>query len=196
MNIMINVTSSVHFKYADELCEMYRLSAQERRTGIALRKPEYIRKKMQNGNAIIALDGSRLVGFCYIENWSHGRYVANSGLIIHQDYRRLGLAKLIKVHAFTLARDKFPEAKIFGITTSLAVMKINSQLGYIPVTFSELTQDDDFWNACQSCPNYDILIRNERKLCLCTGMLAPSKNENPELDLSHLILENKKIENA
>jgi hypothetical protein len=56
-------------------------------------------------------------------------------------------------------------------------MKINSELGYRPVTFSELTQDEDFWKGCQSCPNYDILLRCNHRMCLCTGMLAPSKAE-------------------
>ena len=66
-------------------------------------------------------------------------------------------------------------AKIFGITTSLAVMRINSELGYKPVTFSELTSDESFWKGCQSCPNYDILTRNKRNNCLCTGMLYDPK---------------------
>jgi hypothetical protein len=94
---------------------------------------------------------------------------------------------------FNLARDKFPEAKVFCITTSLAVMKINTELGYKPVTFSELTQDDAFWGGCQSCPNYDILERNHRKMCLCTAMLAPSKVEEEQMavNLTHLIVENK-----
>jgi hypothetical protein len=70
-------------------------------------------------------------------------------------------------------------------------MKINSSLGYQPVTFSELTQEDAFWNGCKSCKNYDILERNERKMCLCTAMLAPSKNESMKLDLTHLIVENE-----
>ena len=50
-------------------------------------------------------------------------------------------------------------------------MKINSELGYVPVTFSELTDDEMFWKGCQSCVNYDILTRTNRKHCLCTGML-------------------------
>ncbi len=188
MSINICVANETHVIYAEELAEMYRKSAEERKTGIAKRNPEYLRKKMINGDAIIALDNQKLVGFCYIETWSMKSYVANSGLIVAHEYRRHGLARTIKVHAFQLARDKYPEAKIFGITTSLAVMKINSELGYKPVTFSELTQDDAFWSSCSSCPNYDILQRHERRMCLCTGMLAPSKNELPELDLSHLII--------
>ena len=146
---------------------------------------------MKSGNAIIALQGSQLAGFCYIETWSHGRYVANSGLIVSPKFRKKGIAKLIKKKAFQLARDKFPEAKVFGITTSLAVMKINSDLGYKPVTFSELPKDETFWNGCRSCPNYDILTRTDRKMCLCTGMLAPSKVEVEQMkyDLSDLIVQ-------
>jgi GNAT superfamily N-acetyltransferase len=169
---------------------MYHESAKARGTGIAERQPDYLREKIRAGNAVIAFVGEQLAGFCYIETWSHGRYVANSGLIVVDAYRRLGLARAIKAHIFRLSRDKYPEARIFGITTSLAVMKINSDLGYKPVTFSELTQDDAFWNGCRSCPNYDILERNQRQMCLCTAMLAPSKVEKEQMkyDLSNLIV--------
>lgn len=108
------------------------------------------------------------------------KYVANSGLIVHWDYRGQGLAKKIKAKAFELSKKKYPEAKLFGITTSLPVMKINSDLGYKPVTFSELTQDETFWKGCQSCPNYDILSRNNRSNCLCTGMLYDPKKPNTQ----------------
>jgi hypothetical protein len=83
----------------------------------------------------------------------------------------MGLAKAIKYKAFALSREKFPDSKIFGLTTGLAVMKINHELGYRPVTFSELTADDLFWNGCKSCVNHDILERTNRTKCLCTGML-------------------------
>ncbi len=193
MDASIEIANKLHSKYAEQLSEMYRISATERKTGIAQRKPAYLIEKMESGNAVIALSGEQLVGFCYIETWSTAKYVANSGLIIDPRFRKMGYAKKIKQFVFQLARNKYPEAKVFGITTSLAVMKINSDLGYKPVTFSELTQDETFWNGCKSCPNYDILIRNDRKLCLCTGMLAPSKIEKPDLDLSHLIIEKNKI---
>ena len=126
---------------------------------------------MLEGKAIIALDGDKFAGFCYIESWSNKKYVANSGLIVVESYRGHGLAKRIKRKAFELSREKFPDAKIFGLTTGLAVMKINSEMGYRPVTFSELTDDDAFWRGCQSCVNYDILQRTNRRMCLCTGML-------------------------
>jgi hypothetical protein len=187
MDVQILTAQDIHQRYAEEICHLMEVSAHERKTGIAKRSPDYIRAKMAAGNAIIALDGEQLVGFCYIETWSHGKYVANSGLIVAPAYRKAGMARGIKKAVFNLARNKYPEAKVFGITTSLAVMKINTELGYQPVTFSELTQDQAFWDGCKSCPNYEILERNERRLCLCTGMLAPSKVEM-EKDLSHLIL--------
>jgi hypothetical protein len=124
------------------------------------------------------LDGEKFAGFCYIEVWGHEKFVANSGLIVHPDYRGHGLAKAIKGRIFELSREKFPNAKIFGITTGLAVMKINYDLGYQPVTFSELTDDPEFWKGCQTCKNFDILTRTERKMCLCTGMLYdPERKE-------------------
>ena len=127
---------------------------------------------MAEGKAVIALDGQKAIGFCYIESWDNHQYVANSGLITHPEYRKSGLAKSIKKATFELSRKKFPAAKLFGITTSLAVMKINSDLGYKPVTFSELTTDETFWSGCQTCPNYDILQRTEKSMCLCTGMIC------------------------
>ncbi|MEM6320132.1 MAG: GNAT family N-acetyltransferase [Bacteroidota bacterium] len=186
----VEIATERHFPYAQPICQLIEESAKQRGTGIAKRKPEYVIKKMAAGNAIIALHNDELAGFCYIEAWDHGKYVANSGLIVNPKFRKNGLAKKIKEKAFNHARNTYPTARVFGITTSLAVMKINSDLGYRPVTFSELTQDDAFWKGCQSCPNYDILQRNFQKLCLCTGMLAPSKEEAMKVDLSHQIINN------
>ena len=188
-NIQIIRASEKHQQYAERICQLMHKSAKARGTGIAERDPDYIRTKMVNGNAILALEGENLAGFCYIEIWSHEAYVANSGLIVNPDYRKLGLARRIKEAIFNLSREKYPHAKIFGITTSLPVMKINSDLGYRPVTFSELTQDDAFWEGCSSCPNYDILQRNERRMCLCTAMMAPAAVDL-DTDLSHLIIAN------
>ena len=153
-------------------------AAKKRGTGIAKRSPEYIKHKMNQGQSIIAIHNNNVIGFCYIENWEGQKYVANSGLIIHTDYRKTGLAKKIKKATFQLSKKLYPEAKLFGITTSVAVMKINSDLGYKPVTFSELTQDDNFWKGCQSCVNYDILQRTNRTMCLCTGMVCNLKDSN------------------
>jgi len=167
-----------HSKYANIICDTIVESAKVRGTGIAKRTPEYIITKLENENAIIALDGDTFAGFCYIETWGHGKFVAHSGLIVHPDYRKQGLAKKIKKVVFDYSKQKFPEAKIFGITTGLAVMKINYDLGYRPVTFSELTTDDAFWKGCQTCKNYDVLTRTDRSMCLCTGMLYdPTKKE-------------------
>ncbi|WP_276169144.1 GNAT family N-acetyltransferase [Zobellia alginiliquefaciens] len=165
------IANKSHIKYAQIISDTITESAKVRGTGIAKRTPEYIQKRLENGNAVIALDGDKFAGFCYIEVWGHEKFVANSGLIVHPDYRNQGLAKKIKKRIFELSREKFPDAKIFGITTGLAVMKMNYELGYKPVTFSELTDDPEFWKGCQTCKNFDILTRTERKMCLCTGML-------------------------
>lgn len=177
--IKISIAGEAHLHFAEEICSMMEQAAQQRGTGIAKRSTLYVTAKMMEGKAIIAIADNKPVGFCYIETWGHGKYVANSGLIVHPDYRKTGLAKNIKAEAFNLSRTKFPEAKIFGITTSMAVMKINSDLGYKPVTFSELTTDEDFWKGCQSCRNYDILTRTGRSHCLCTGMMF-DPNQKPK----------------
>ena len=173
----ILVANETHLKFATIISETIEASAKIRGTGIALRTPEYIRKRIQNGNAVIAVDGDTFVGFCYIEVFGHERFVVNSGLIVHPDYRNQGLARKIKKAIFELSRSKYPRAKIFGITTGLAVMKVNYELGYKPVTFSELTDDPDFWKGCQTCKNFDILTRTQRKMCLCTGMLFDPEME-------------------
>ena len=174
----IVIANEKHSKYAEIICKTIEIAAQDRGTGIAKRKPAYIKSKMENGNAVIALEGDKFAGFCYIEKWGHGKFVANSGLIVHPDFRNLGLAKKIKKIIFEHSRTKFPDAKVFSITTGLAVMKLNSDLGYKPVTFSELTDDQSFWNGCQTCKNYDVLTRTEQKMCLCTGMLFDPKKQN------------------
>ncbi|WP_282041305.1 GNAT family N-acetyltransferase [Winogradskyella flava] len=167
----IVIANKSHIIYADIICKTIEEAAQVRGTGIAKRQPEYVISKMENGNAVIALDGDAFAGFCYIEAWSHGKFVANSGLIVHPNYRNQGLAKKIKKVIFEHSRTKFPDSKVFSITTGLAVMKMNSELGYKPVTFSELTDDQTFWNGCQTCKNYDVLQRTNQSMCLCTGML-------------------------
>lgn len=180
MAVAILVASEQHTDYASYICHLMEDAAKKRGTGIAKRSPDYLQLKMREGKAVIALDGEKPVGFCYIESWGHNRFVANSGLIVDENYRKTGLAKAIKKRILDLSVEKYPEAKVFGITTSLAVMKINSDLGYKPVTFSELTTDEKFWAGCQGCVNYDILTRTERKLCLCTGMLFDPKLANKE----------------
>jgi GNAT superfamily N-acetyltransferase len=177
MNISIVVAQEEHYKYSQEICETIELSALLRGTGIAKRTPEYIQKKMETRDAMIALIDGKFAGFCYIESWQHGKFVAHSGLIVHPDFRNLGLAKKIKSKVFDYSLEKYPDAKVFGITTGLAVMKINSDLGYKPVPFSELTTDPSFWNGCQTCTNFEILKSKENKMCLCTGMLYDPKEK-------------------
>ncbi len=174
----IVIATNKHLKYADIISETIDISAQDRGTGIAKRTPDYILTKIKNGNAVIALDGEEFAGFCYIETFSNKSYVVHSGLIVHFDYRKQGLAKKIKAKVFDYSKKKYPKAKVFGITTGLAVMKINYSLGYKPVTFSELTDDPDFWKGCQTCKNYDVLKRTDQKLCLCTGMLYDPKHKD------------------
>lgn len=187
MEIQIIEAAESHSSYAETICELMARAAKKRGTGIAKRSPEYLKTKIVEGKAVIALDGEHLVGFCYIETWGHGKYVANSGLIVNPDYQKMGMAKKIKAKIFELSQKKFPTAKIFGITTSGAVMKINSDLGYKPVTFSELTDDQQFWKGCQSCKNFDILMRNEKKMCLCTGMLYDTPKENAKKALANQV---------
>lgn len=173
----VQTATEQHLKYVNEILETIEAATKVRGTGIAKRRPEYVEQKMKEGKAVIAMKGDDFAGFCYIESWSHGEFVANSGLIVKSEYRGNGLAKRIKQKAFELSRTLFPQAKIFGLTTGLAVMKINTELGYVPVTFSELTGDPTFWKGCESCINYDVLTRNDCTRCLCTGMLYdPAKH--------------------
>ena len=187
-DFIIQVATEAHSEFAQIIVDEMEASAKLRGTGIAKRSPEYIKEKMLEGKAVIALSHDNVwAGFCYIETWGHGEYVANSGLIVSPNFRQSGLAKRIKEKVFELSRKKYPEAKIFGLTTGLAVMKINSDLGYEPVTYSELTQDEEFWKGCRSCVNFEILTMKERKNCLCTAMLydpadkekkkAPAQNQ-------------------
>ncbi|MEO7536080.1 MAG: GNAT family N-acetyltransferase, partial [Ferruginibacter sp.] len=169
-------------RYAITITDEMASSAQARGTGIAKRSPEYIEKKMIEGKAVIAVTRQGdWVGFCYIEAWGHDQFVANSGLIVAPAYRKSGVAKMIKKRIFDLSKEKYPHSKIFGLTTGLAVMKINSELGYEPVTYSELTDDEEFWAGCKSCVNFDILMSKERKNCMCTAMLYdPADHYEPE----------------
>jgi GNAT superfamily N-acetyltransferase len=181
-NIIIKVATAADTAFAKIITDEMEASAKARGTGIAKRSPEYIEQKMIEGKSVIAVtpDGD-WVGFCYIEVWEHNKFVANSGLIVSPPYRKTGVAKAIKQRIFELSREKYPDSKIFGLTTGLAVMKINSDLGYEPVTYSELTNDDQFWAGCKSCVNYDILMSKERKNCMCTAMLFdPADHYTPE----------------
>jgi GNAT superfamily N-acetyltransferase len=177
----VGVATEKHLDYVDEILKTIEDATKVRGTGIAKRNPDYVKQKIKEGKAIIAMHGDDFAGFCYIESWDHEEFVANSGLIVKPEYRGCGLAKKIKHTAFELSRKRFPNAKLFGLTTGLAVMKINTELGYKPVTFSELTSDPVFWKGCSSCINYDVLTRNNYTRCLCTGMLFdPAAESQPE----------------
>ncbi len=181
-NIIIKVATAADTHFSKIITDEMEASAKARGTGIARRSPEYIEQKMIEGKSVIAVtvEGD-WVGFCYIEVWEHNKFVANSGLIVSPAYRKSGVAKGIKQRIFELSREKYPASKIFGLTTGLAVMKINSDLGYEPVTYSELTTDEQFWAGCKSCVNYDILMSKERKNCMCTAMLFdPEDHYTPE----------------
>ncbi|WP_303633487.1 GNAT family N-acetyltransferase, partial [uncultured Muribaculum sp.] len=150
-------------------------AAKVRGTGIAKRSPEYVKQKMLERKAVVALCEGEFAGFSYIECWSNKEFVANSGLIVADKYRGIGLATRIKRRIFRLSREMFPDAKIFSLTTGAAVMKMNFELGYRPVTFDQLTTDPAFWRGCESCVNFDILQRNGGHKCLCTGLLYDPK---------------------
>lgn len=192
--IIIRVATPADAHFAPIITDEMEASAKARGTGIAKRSPEYIAKKIEEGKAVIAVTAAGTwVGFCYIETWSHGQYVANSGLIVAPAFRKGGVAKSIKKKVFELSRQKYPDAKLFGLTTGLAVMKINSELGYEPVTYSELTQDEAFWAGCKSCVNYDILMSKDRKNCLCTGMLYDPKDHYEPKETKEHFQEKSKV---
>ncbi len=179
-SIKVEIAGKEHLPYVDEILQTIEQAAKVRGTGIAKRSPDYIAEKINQGKAIIALDGQEFAGFCYVEVWQEKKFAANSGLIVAEKFRGRGLAKEIKRMAFELSRSRYPNTKLFGLTTGLAVMKINSELGYKPVTFSELTDDEMFWKGCSSCVNFDILQRTNRKHCLCTAMLFDPAKEKKE----------------
>ena len=187
----VKVAEVQDLKYVPAILKEIEESAKERGTGIAKRTATYLEEKINEGKAVTAFSPEgEWAGFCYIETWSNKEYVANSGLIVAKKFRKDGLAKAIKQKIFSYSREKYPNAKLFGLTTGLAVMKINSSLGYKPVTYSELTQDEVFWSGCQSCVNFEILKSKDRKNCLCTAMLY-----NPEEHQSQESANNIKSEN-
>ncbi len=193
-NIIVRVANGDDSHYAQTITDEMESSAKARGTGIAKRSPEYVAKKMEEGKAVIAvLQDGTWVGFCYIEVWGHESFVANSGLIVAPAFRKSGTAKTIKQTIFNLSRKKYPEAKIFGLTTGLAVMKINSDLGYEPVTYSELTDDEEFWAGCKSCVNYDILMSKDRKNCMCTAMLYDPADHFEPQETSEEFKQNSKL---
>lgn len=185
--ITIEIANEKHIKYVQTILDTIEAAAKVRGTGIAKRSPEYVELKMKEGKSIIALAGDEFAGFCYIETWGNKQFVANSGLIVVDKFRGHGLAKRIKQMAFALCRHRFPDAKVFGLTSGAAVMKINTDLGYVPVTFAQLTDDEAFWRGCQGCVNYDVLTRTDRKYCICTAMLYDPKTHEDKPEIKDLL---------
>ena len=193
--IDVVVADESHEKYVDTILETISEAAKVRGTGIAKRTHEYVANKMREAKAVIALDGDKFAGFSYIETWQDKKYVTTSGLIVHPDYRGRGLAKRIKDMTFTLARTRWPHAKIFSLTSGAAVMAMNTQLGYKPVTFADLTQDEAFWKGCEGCVNVDILHRTNRKYCICTGMLYDPEEYLPAKLSEEVLKRIKELDN-
>ena len=193
--LTIQVANDSHLSYVQTILETIEAAAKVRGTGIAKRSPEYLELKIKEGKAIIALMGTEFAGFCYVESWGNKQFVANSGLIVVEKFRQHGLAKKIKQYAFSLARAMFPGAKVFGLTSGAAVMKINTELGYAPVSFAQLTDDEAFWRGCQGCVNYDILTRTERKYCICTAMLFDPEKQKDKKEIKSIIKEIKSKNN-
>ena len=177
--IQVLVADASHEKYVDTILNTIAEAAKVRGTGIARRTHEYLLTKMKEAKAVIALQGDKFAGFSYIETWGNKQYVTTSGLIVHPDFRGIGLAKRIKDMTFSLARTRWPNAKIFSLTSGAAVMAMNTQVGYKPVTFADLTDDEAFWKGCEGCINVDVLHRTNRKYCICTGMLYDPEEHLP-----------------
>ena len=170
-DIDVMVADESHEIYVETILDTIEAAAKVRGTGIAKRSGEYVTQKMREGKVIIALSGDEFAGFSYIESWGNKQYVATSGLIVADKFRNHGLAKRIKYAAFQLARLRWPKAKLFSLTSGSAVMKMNTELGYFPVTFADLTDDEAFWRGCNGCINQDVLARTQRRYCICTAML-------------------------
>ena len=178
-DVKVLVADSTHEIYVDTILKTIEEAAKVRGTGIAKRTHEDVATKMKEAKAVIALQGEKFAGFSYIETWGNKKYVTTSGLIVHPDFRGIGLAKRIKDMTFSLARTRWPHAKIFSLTSGAAVMAMNTQLGYQPVTFADLTDDEAFWRGCEGCINHDVLVRTDRKYCICTGMLYDPEEHLP-----------------
>ena len=171
LNYTVRIAQKSDIIHADHIVCQIEQASNELSNGICKRSKDLIVKKILAGVAVIAVTNKKeWVGFCYLQKWNDG-FVSSCALIVSPEYRKENIAKLIKYKIFELAKLKYPNHKYFGLTTSLAVMKINSELGYKPVTYSEITNDEQFWNACKGCNNYNTLLEKHRKNCFCTAML-------------------------
>ena len=158
-DIAVIVAEDEHEKYVDTILKTIEEAAKKRGSGIAKRTHEYLTKRIHEAKAVIALDGDKFAGFSYIETWENKKYV--------------------KDLTFSLARTRWPNAKIFSLTSGAAVMVMNTQLGYKPVTFADLTDDEAFWKGCEGCCNVDVLRRTNRHYCICTAMLFDPEEHLP-----------------
>lgn len=177
--IFVRVATLNDIRYAGEIVKETEASAIARGTGIAKRTPESVAQKMRDGKAVIAVTSSgQWVGFAYFQAYENDKFVSNSGLIVSPRFRNSGVAKAIKERVFKMSRKLYPEAKIMSITSGAAIMKMNTALGFEPVTFSAITQDEFFWEGCKNCVNYNILEGKKKCNCLCTAMLFdPEKHQ-------------------
>jgi GNAT superfamily N-acetyltransferase len=178
--VVVRTAIATDAKYALFIVREIKASAIARGTGIRYRTVESICEKISSGNAIIATtQKGKWVGFSYVDVWENGKFVSNSGMIVSPGYRGQGIAKIIKKQIFDLCRNRYPQAQIFSITTSSVIMKLNTQFGFVPVSFAEITKDKDFWHKCRHCVNYNILESKEFTNCLCTAMRynIPEKKE-------------------
>ncbi len=176
--IVVRLATAMDVDFALPIVAEMEASAKARGTGIAKRNPATIKEKILEGKAVIAFTAEGIwAGFSYIQSWENARFVSNSGLIVAPAFRGLKVAQAIKQKIFELSRLLYPQAKIFSITTGLPVMKLNTRLGFEPVTYDEITHDPLFWEGCKSCVNYPILAGKNYRNCLCTAMLfQPSGN--------------------
>lgn len=158
--------------FAGVIIDEMESSAIARGSGISKRSAASLIEKIDAGKAIIAItENGEWAGFSYIECWDNGKFVSNSGLIVSPKHRNNGIASQIKTQIFELSRSKYPAAKIFSITSGLAIMKMNTKLGFEPVTYAEVARETPFWEGCKSCVNYNVLQSKNRCNCLCTAML-------------------------
>jgi len=180
--IIVRIATHADVRYATFIAQEMADSAKARGSGIGHRSVASLCQKIYHGDAVIAVTKSGdWVGFSYIEVWENGKFVSNSGMIVSPAYRMQGVATRIKKVIFELSRQHYPDANIFSITTGLAIMKLNSNLGFKPVTYSEITTDPAFWEKCKHCVNHETLLSKACKNCFCTAMVFDVKEEEKQL---------------
>ncbi|MFH6988639.1 GNAT family N-acetyltransferase [Flavobacterium collinsii] len=183
VDFIIEKARCSHTYWIKEICEATLLAAKARGIGISECAPELLEAQMKKGDAVIAFtsDG-RWAGFSFINSWENESYVSNSGLVVAPEFKHTELAKKIKIKIFELSREKYPNARIFSLTSDLSVVKMYHELGFKQVSSSELTSKEVFWKSCKSCVNCPVLMNRERKNCLCTAMIYDSKHDTAVVD--------------